>query len=118
MAKLGFIMTGPQGGQIVELDEKELKKAIDDGWALDFEEANMGGKPDPFAGWNTEPHEKAEAYLTSKGLYENREMRSGQPAKSTTGDREDEVEQEGRNRDIAKDQAKTGQKSSKSTAKK
>lgn len=89
MSKLAFVMSGPQGGQIVHLDDDDFDAAIADGWAVDFEAANKGGNPDPFAGWNNEPHEKAEAYLTARGLYRNREMRSDRPDKSPSGDNED-----------------------------
>lgn len=86
MSKLAFVMSGPQGGQIIHLDEEDFDAAIADGWAVDFEAANKGGNPDPFAGWNTKPHAGAEAYLSRKGLYGTRDMTAERPAKSPAGD--------------------------------
>jgi hypothetical protein len=58
--------------------EDDFAKALDDGWIVDFETANKGGNPDPFAGWNNAPHEKAEAYLYRQagGTYATREMKA------------------------------------------
>lgn len=79
MGRLAFVMTGPQGGQVVNLDEDDFAQALKDGWAIDFEKANLGGDPDPFRGHNTEPHAKAEAWLAKRGLYPTREMRPEEP---------------------------------------
>lgn len=91
MTRLGFIMTGPHGGQAIEMEDAELAQAVKDGWALDFEKANTGGNPDPFAGHNTEPHEKAEAWLAKRGLYTTREIRAA-PPQAAPADKEAEAE--------------------------
>jgi hypothetical protein len=81
MTKLAFVMRGPQGGQILHMAEEDFSQAIDDGWVVDFETANKGGDPDPFKGWNKDPHDKAEAYLyrAAGGTYATREMKSDPP---------------------------------------
>jgi hypothetical protein len=136
MGKLAFAMTGPQGGQIIEMDPDDFTQAERDGWAIDFERANLGGDPDPFRGHNTASHAQAEAYLAKRGLYPTREMRPDTPtgpkakpttgpepaeptppAKSTSGDREDEIEQEKRKAG-EESQPKTGDKPKPSPAKK
>jgi hypothetical protein len=83
MGKLAFVMSGVKGGQVIEMDEKDFAKAERDGWAIDFEKANKGGDRDPFRGFNTDPHEHADAYLTARGLYPNREMRAQPPGTDT-----------------------------------
>jgi hypothetical protein len=135
MGKLAFVMAGPQGGQIIEMDERDFAQAEKDGWAVDFERGNLGGNPDPFAGHNTEPHPQAEAWLAKRGLYPTREMRPdtptgpkakpttgpepaepAKPALPTSGDREDEERQANRR---AGEQAKpAGDKPRQSPAKK
>lgn len=87
MTKLAFVMSGPQGGQVVEMDEQDLEDAINDGWAKDFAVANMGGEPDPFAGHNTQPHAKAEAWLAKKQGYATRELRAGDPGTPTPAEK-------------------------------
>lgn len=82
MRKLAFVMSGPQGGQVIEMDEADFDKALEQGWIVDFEKANKGGDRDPFRGYNTDPHEHADAYLVSKGLYPNREMKAADPKDS------------------------------------
>lgn len=82
MTKVAFVMTGPTGGQLMDMPDEDLAKAVKDGWAIDFEIANLGGDPDPFRGHNTEPHEKAEAYLAKRGLYKTREMVAAPPGTS------------------------------------
>lgn len=79
MSKLAFVMTGPQGGQMIEMSDEDFVQAEKDGWAIDFEAANLGGAPDPFAGFNTDPHPQAEAWMAKRGLYPTREMRADDP---------------------------------------
>lgn len=112
MPKLAFVMAGPQGGQVIEMDDKAFEKAVKDGWVIDFEVANKGGDRDPFRGFNTDSNEHAEAYLSSRGLYADREMRGAKP-KSTTGDRADEIEQEARMGDRDQQEEKTSKPAAK-----
>lgn len=97
MTKLAFVMHGPIGGQVIEMLDEDFAQAESDGWAMDFEAANKGGNPDPFAGFNTEPHAKAEAYLqrmAAGASYSTREMKAEpeppKPAKPAAENDDDE----------------------------